>query len=88
MHQSLLLLPLADAHYTFVYVDVGVSGENSDGRVFQESSLRKAVHEERLNHGQIKILGPWVEFTIPSVLTISKISYCMVADDIFHVFGE
>lgn len=40
---SIVLLALVDAKYNFIYIDVGVNGRVSDGGVFRNSSLAKAV---------------------------------------------
>lgn len=40
---SIVLLALVDAKYNFIYIDVGVNGRVSDGGVFRNSSLVKAI---------------------------------------------
>lgn len=42
-------MALVDANYNFIYVNVGVQGRISDGGVFKNCSLYKALKEQRLN---------------------------------------
>ena len=39
-------MALVDAHYKFLYVDMGASGSNSDGGVFGETYLKEAFEED------------------------------------------
>ena len=38
-----VLLVLVDANYKFIYIDVGCNGRISDGSVYRNSSLSKAI---------------------------------------------
>ena len=40
---SVVLLALVDANYKFIYVDVGCNGRISDGGIYRNSSLSKAI---------------------------------------------
>ena len=40
---SIVLLALVDANYRFLYIDVGCNGSVSDGGVFRDTSLAKAI---------------------------------------------
>ena len=46
---SIVLLAVADANANFVYVDVGAFGRQSDGSVFRNSSLGKALANNTLD---------------------------------------
>ncbi|KAJ8042207.1 hypothetical protein HOLleu_13210 [Holothuria leucospilota] len=46
---SVVLLAVADADYKFTYVDVGRNGRISDGGVFKNSSLGKALKADKLD---------------------------------------
>lgn len=70
---SIVLLALVDANYKFIYVDVGCNGRISDGGVYRNSSLSKALEGN--------LLG------MPPPATLSddenEFPYVMVADDAF-----
>lgn len=53
---SLVLLGLVDANCKFLYVDVGRNGRLSDGGVFKNSSLYKAINHNKLNFPEEKAL--------------------------------
>ena len=40
---SIVLLALVDAHLQFLAIDVGAYGRNSDGEIFANSNLGKAI---------------------------------------------
>ncbi|XP_060065165.1 putative nuclease HARBI1 [Ylistrum balloti] len=40
---SIVIMALVDAHYKFLYVDIGASGAGSDARVFSETVLKDAL---------------------------------------------
>ncbi|KMQ85553.1 nuclease harbi1-like protein [Lasius niger] len=44
---SIVLLALVNAHYQFIYVNVGVNGRINDGGVFRESDLAKYINNPR-----------------------------------------
>ncbi|XP_071054469.1 uncharacterized protein [Onthophagus taurus] len=46
---SVVLLALVDANYNFIAVDVGAYGKNSDGGIFANSSLGKALQQNSLS---------------------------------------
>ncbi|XP_028132028.2 uncharacterized protein LOC114327552 [Diabrotica virgifera virgifera] len=46
---SIVLMAVANAEYKFLYINVGVNGRMSDGGVFRESSLKKAMERNLLN---------------------------------------
>lgn len=70
----MVLLALVDADYKFVYVDVGTNGRVSDGGVFAQSSLNRALNDNSLN-----IPGPT---ELPGDAS-RKSPYCIVADEAF-----
>ena len=70
---SIVLLALVDAHYRFLYVDIGCYGRVSDGGVYNNSSLADALANNTLH--------------IPAAEALSGSSitapYVVVADDAF-----
>lgn len=46
---SLVLFALVDANYRFLYVDIGKPGSCNDAKVWQDSSLKKALDDGNLN---------------------------------------
>jgi hypothetical protein len=70
---SIVLLAVVDAEYKFLYVDVGVNGRISDGGVFRESSLSRAIATNSLNFPPDK----------PLPNRQMKVPYVFVADDAF-----
>lgn len=46
---SIVLLALVDAHYNFIAVDVGAYGKNSDGGIFANSNLGRALQRDSLS---------------------------------------
>jgi DDE superfamily endonuclease len=72
---SIILLALVDAKYRFLYIDVGTNGRVSDGGVFRESDLSKALKEGTLGVPPPKPL-PGRETPVP---------YVIVADDAFSL---
>lgn len=46
---SIVLLAMADANYKFTYINIGINGRISDGGVFWESDLSKALERNWLN---------------------------------------
>lgn len=53
---SIVLLALVDAKYNFTYIDVGVNGRVSDGGVFRQSTLARAIANKNLNIPENKCL--------------------------------
>ena len=68
-----MLLVLVDADYKFIYLDVGCNGRISDGGVFRNASLSKALEENDLNIPAARCL-PGGDEALPFVV---------VADDAF-----
>lgn len=48
-HCSIILLALVDAHYTFLYVDVGTNGRVSNGGVWEKCTLKAALESNTLH---------------------------------------
>ncbi|XP_034034854.1 putative nuclease HARBI1 [Thalassophryne amazonica] len=46
---SIVLLAIVDAHYKFMYVDIGRTGSGSDAGVFNESPFKSAIEAGHLN---------------------------------------
>lgn len=46
---SIVLLAVVDAKYNFTYINVGMNGRISDGGVFRESDIYKAIARNTLN---------------------------------------
>lgn len=72
-NNSIVLLGLVDANYKFLYVNVGVNGRISDGGVFRESFLSRAIENNLVNFPPSKAL-PGRSIQMP---------YVVVADDAF-----
>lgn len=70
---SIVLLALVDADYKFLYVDVGCNGRISDGGVFKNSSLYRALEDNSLH-----IPGPG---PLPGSNEVTP--HVIVADDAF-----
>jgi len=70
---SIVLMALVDAHYKFIYVDVGCNGRISDGGVFKNCSLQRAFDDNSLHIPQPEPL-PGQRIPTPFVI---------VADDAF-----
>lgn len=74
---SIVLLAVVDADYKFIYVDIGCNGRVSDGGVFKNSSLSKALEENTLN----------VPPPQPLLNQSFSLPYTLVADDAFPLKG-
>lgn len=70
---SIVLLALVDANYKFLFVDIGTNGRVSDGGVFKNSALSRALETNSLNLPNPEILP---HGTIP-------VPHLIVADDAF-----
>ncbi|XP_037802039.1 protein ALP1-like [Penaeus monodon] len=70
---SMIMLALVDAHYKFMYVDVGAQGCSSDAGVWDRCKLREYLEKEKL------LVPP------PDTLPFSdqKVPYVIVGDDAF-----
>lgn len=64
---SIVLLALVDANYNFLYINVGVNGRISDGGVYWESDLSKAIKRNMLNLPKDKPL-PGRNLPVPHVI--------------------
>lgn len=62
-----MLFALVDANYEFLFVDVGKPGSTNDAKVWQESSIKKALDSGALNLPQAN----------------GSIKYHFIGDDIF-----
>uniref|UniRef100_A0A3P9I7T4 DDE Tnp4 domain-containing protein n=1 Tax=Oryzias latipes TaxID=8090 RepID=A0A3P9I7T4_ORYLA len=72
---SIVLLALVDADYRFLVVDVGSYGSNSDGGIFANSGLGKALRDGTLN------VPPPSE--LPGALELGKVNHVILADEAF-----
>jgi hypothetical protein len=70
---SIVLMALVGADYKFLYVDVGCNGRISDGGVFANCSLSKALENNTLNIPQPKLLRG----------QSNSVPFVIVADDAF-----
>ncbi|XP_031329240.1 protein ALP1-like [Photinus pyralis] len=70
---SIVLLALAAANYKFIYANIGVNGRISDGGVFQNSSLSRALQDNSLSLPAPEVLPGMTE----------ALPYVIVADDAF-----
>lgn len=70
---SIVLLAMPDAKYKILYCNVGINGRVSDGGVFRESGLSKALLNNSLNLPLNKALPGRME----------KVPYVIIADDAF-----
>jgi hypothetical protein len=66
-------MALVDSNYRFLYVDAGRNGQCSDGGVFAECSLRKALEKKNLG----------VPDSTPLPNATEPMPYAIVADEAF-----
>ena len=66
---SVVLLALIDANYKFIYVDIGCNGRISDGGVYRNSSLSKAIEDCLLGILPDRIIAERME-ALPHVILI------------------
>ncbi|XP_045111451.1 uncharacterized protein LOC123504747 [Portunus trituberculatus] len=74
LHHSIIMLAVVDAHYNFLYVDVGTQGRVSDAGVWDRCSLNNYLQENKLQVPDSTVLP----------FTTSKSPYVLVGDDAFH----
>ena len=72
---STVLLAMVDAEYRFICVDVGGYGGNSDGGIFANSNLGRA-----LQAGQLGVPAPSL---LPSAPELGPVPYVVVGDEAF-----
>ncbi|CAL9705130.1 unnamed protein product [Knipowitschia caucasica] len=72
---SIVLLALVDADYRFLAIDVGSYGGNSDGGIFADSALGRA-----LQRGTLHVPPP---AELPSAPELGKVNHVIVADEAF-----
>ena len=72
---SIVLMALVDADYKFIYVDIGASGRNSDGGIFQNCTLGKSLSGDKLQLPPPKPL--------PNADHLGDLPYVIVADEAF-----
>ncbi|XP_072400727.1 uncharacterized protein [Diabrotica undecimpunctata] len=72
---SISLMALVDADYNFIYVDVGCNGRASDGGVYNNSSLYKAIENNLLDIPENAVLPK----------SNIKVRHVFVADDAFRL---
>lgn len=70
---SIVLFALVDADYRFIYVDVGCNGRISDGGVFANSSIFKALEDKSLD----------IPFGKPLPRREDPLPYFIVGDEAF-----
>lgn len=64
---SVVLLALVDTHCNFIAVDVGAYGKNSDGGIFANSNLGKALQNRSLNVPEDSAI-PNTDIQVPYVI--------------------
>ncbi|XP_023228048.1 protein ALP1-like [Centruroides sculpturatus] len=64
---SIVLMAIVDANYKFICVDIGAYGKNSDGGIFSNSIIGKALPADTLNVPEEKYL-PGTEILMPHVI--------------------
>lgn len=66
-HHSMIMLALVDAHYRFLYVDVGAQGRASDAGVGERCKLREYLEKEMLQVPPPDTL-PYADNKVPYVI--------------------
>ena len=79
---SLVLLAFVGPDYRFLYIDVGCQGSASDGGVFRNTSLWKALNDGTLNLPQPKTLPQSPDLLFENNPDL-KIEHFFVCDDAF-----
>lgn len=64
---SIVLMAIVDANYKFICVDIGAYGKNSDGGIFSNSTIGKALAANTLNIPEEKYL-PGTETLMPHAI--------------------
>lgn len=64
---SIVLMAIVDADYKFICVDVGAYGKNSDGGIFSNSNIGKALQSNTFNVPENKNL-PGTDISAPHVI--------------------
>ena len=72
---STVLLALVDANYRFIYIDVGSYGRNSDGGIFSQSSLGRAMAGNKLKLPS--------DSPLPNASELGSMPYVILADEAF-----
>ena len=72
---SINLMALVDAHYRFIFVDIGQYGSNADGPVFQKSEFGTLYMK-----GQLNVPGPKY---LPKARYLGAMPHVIVADEAF-----
>ena len=70
---SINLMALVDAHYWFIFVDIGQNSSNADGPVFQKSEFG-TLHIK----GQLNVPGPKY---LPKARYLGAMPHVIVADE-------
>ncbi|XP_067928271.1 uncharacterized protein [Watersipora subatra] len=65
--ESIILLAMCDANYSFTYVDVGAQGRASDGGVFEVSTLQASLTSNNINVPPARLL-PGCKEPLPYVI--------------------
>lgn len=72
---SIVLMALVDANYKFLYVDIGAYGSQSDGGIFKNCKLGKALKSNELNLPKNE--------EIEGAEDIGKMPYVILGDEAF-----
>ena len=72
---SINLMPLVDANYKFIFMDIGQYGSNADGGVFQRSEFGQRFLNQELDIPPPK--------TINGAEHLGLMPHCLVADEAF-----
>lgn len=72
---STVLLALVDANLKFIAIDVGAYGRNSDGGIFSNSNLGKAIASDTLRFPE--------DAPLPGAAHLGPMPYVVIGDDAF-----
>ena len=70
---SLVILPLVDADYRFLWANVRATGSSSDAQIFNRSKLKKRIYQWKVRTATTRATCTWE----PSL------HYCLLGDDTF-----